>query len=255
MHNQLVTIEDQTSPGLLSPQELFNLAWGLDYQARYHYGRSPWVNAERAPRAQVTLLPKGVKPPPNAYNLILLDTTDQEGALGYHDDAQGTKIPYSEVFVKTAQEDGATASAVASHELLEMLVDPDVQHVRTARHAGKLYIMEICDPVQGEDYDVGAPEGRKTGILVSNFVLPAWLGLPQTSDPHVMSFFTGDVKMPFQVGPNGYISVAPENEPGNFTQVFGENKHAMLAAGTPPHELLPKWASRLHKIHGLPRAS
>lgn len=255
MHRQLVTVDNQTSKGTIAPQELFNLVWALDYQAHYHYGRSPWVNAERAPQAQVVALPEGAKPPVGAWNLILLDTTDQEGALGYHDDVEGTEIPYTDVFVKTAREYGDSPSAVASHELLEMLVDPYVNKPRTARHAGKLYIMEICDAVQGEDYDVGEPQGVKTGTMVANFVNPAYYGLPQPADPHAMSFRPGEIVVPFSIAKEGYISTAPEDDPTNWTPEFGEHKRALLAAGKPVHEVLPPWASRLKRIHDLPTAA
>jgi hypothetical protein len=242
---QLITVEDRTSPDVLSAKELFNLVWSLNYQLRFHYGRSPWVNAERAPEAEVALLPHDasgvVKPPPGAWNLILLDTSDQAGALGYHEDVEGTTVPVSEVFVQTAREDGVSATEVASHEALEMLVDPDVNKVRTARYDGKLYIMEVCDPVQGCSYDIGAPEGRKTGTLVSDFYLPAGFGLPQPHDPHSMSFCRS-VQMPFQLAPKGYISVAPEDEPENWSLIFGQDH---------PTKELPKWASRLPVIHGL----
>jgi hypothetical protein len=248
MHSQLITVEDQTSPGTLSATDLFNLVWGLNYQGRYHFGNGPWVNGERAPMPDVVLLPKdesgSSKPPEGAQNLILLDSTDQEGALGYHEDTQGNEIPFSEVFVKTAREDGVAASEVASHEMLEMLVDPDVNNVRTARNAGKLYILEVCDAVQGTGYDVGAPEGRTTGVIVANFCLPAWFGMPQPFDPHRMDF-RSVVHVPFQlVDPSGYISIAPENEPNAWTQIF--------AAEHPTNEL-PRWASRLPKIHHLTR--
>jgi hypothetical protein len=233
--SQLITIEDQTSSGTLSPQDLFKLVWGVHYQVVYQYSHSAWVKKELAPRAHVVGLPKGAKPPVGAWNMILLDDSTVAGALGYHEDEQGADIPFSDVFVKTALEDGAAPSEVASHEALEMLVDPYVDKPRTTTHRDKLYIVEVCDPVQGCGYDVGAPEGRETGVIVADFCLPAWFGLDEEGTE--MSF-RNSVPKAFELAPEGYISIAPENEPEDWKQIFGTQK-----------ESLPKWASRLPRIH------
>ena len=238
MNNQLITLDDRTSSSL-TPTELFNVAWSLNYQAVYHYGRSPWVEHGYAPPAHVSLLPKGVKPPVGAWNIILLDTSDVEGALGYHEDAAGTEIPFSEVFVQTAREDGVEPSEVASHEMLEMLVDPDVNQPRKVLDPTlhQWYSVEVGDPVQGCGYDVGAPEGRPCGVTVADFAYPLWWKMAQTR-PDLS--FRDSVKAPFALAAQGYISVAPESEPENWGQIFGQDRNE-----------LPKWASRLPRIHGL----
>jgi hypothetical protein len=244
---QLITVENQTSEGVLTAKELFNLVWALNYQAAYHYGRSPWVELGYAPSAHVVLLPHDgqgvVKPPAGAWNLILLDTSTVAGALGYHEDEQGNKIPFSDVFVKTARENQTSPVEVASHEMLEMLVDPDVAKVRTVTHEGQLYIVEVADPVQGCGYDVGKPESRETGVIVADFALPAWFGMAQEGagiDDTAMSF-RNSVSEPFTLAPGGYISVAPESEPEQWKQIFGRSSTSEL----------PQWASRLPRIHKL----
>jgi len=230
-------VEDQTSAGILSPTQLRDIVWGLNYQALYHYGRSPWVEHGYAPPAHVVQLPTGAKPPVGAWNIILLDTSDQAGALGYHEDEAGTGIPYSDVFVKTARKDGADPAEVASHEMLEMLVDPDVTNVRKVlnQQAKKFYIVEVGDPVQGCGYDIGAPEGRHCGVTVADFAFPAWFGMAQTR-PDLS--FRDSITEPFTLAPQGYISVAPEGEPENWSQVFGRDRAKK-----------PAWASRLPRIH------
>jgi hypothetical protein len=59
----------------------------------------------------------------------------------------------------------------SSHELLEMLADPDANLCVQASFEGhsRLYAYEVCDPVQGKScrYLVG-------GVYVSDFVLPSW---------------------------------------------------------------------------------
>lgn len=239
--SQLITVEDQTKDAVLSPTELRDLAWSLNYQAVYQYGRSPWVEGDYAPPAHVGLLPKGAMPPVGAWNVILLDASDQAGALGYHEDEANNDIPFSDVFVGTAREAGVDPCEVASHEMLEMLVDHDVHNVRKVlnKEKGEFYIVEVGDPVQGCGYDIGAPEGRHCGVTVADFALPAWFGMPQAS-PGLS--FRGSVSNPFELAPQGYISVAPENDPEQWTQLYGE---------AVKQKALPSWASRLPRIHGL----
>lgn len=236
MQSQLITVENQSTA--LSPNELFNLVWAVNYQVLFHYGRSVWVTNDLAPHGHVVSLPDGVAPPAGAWNLILMDHSDQQGALGYHDDQNGSEIPYAEVFVVDAVADGSTASAVASHEALEMLVDPDVTHVRSQLRTDtqQVYIVEVCDAVQGNDYDVGAPEGRTTGMNVADFCLPSWWSMAPASAPYS---FRESVQAPWQLAPQGYISVAPESNPGQWSQIYGAQM-----------ERLPAWASRLPRIHG-----
>jgi hypothetical protein len=238
--SQLITVENQTKAAPLSPTDLRDLVWSLNYQALYHYGRSPWVENGYAPPAHVTLLPEGAAPPAGAWNIILLDTSTQAGALGFHEDEANNEIPFSDVFVGTAREAGTDPSEVASHELLEMLVDPNVNEIRKVlnKEKGQFYIVEVADPVQGCGYDIGAPEGRHCGVTVADFAFPAWFGMAQA--PSDLSF-RDSIKNPFELAPQGYISIAPENEPENWSQVFGKTSD----------KVLPSWASRLPRIHGL----
>lgn len=231
--SQLVTIENRSS--VLSPHELFELVWGVAYQVAYHYDRSPWVTHRLAPAAHVVPLPVGARPPVGAWNIVLLDYSPEAGALGFHEDEKGNEIPFSDVFCATAIEDGAAPSEVASHEVIEMLVDPHVLAPRVVTHDGYQWIVEACDPVQGCGYDVGAPDGRITGVTVADFALPAWWGV---LDGKVHGFsFRRSVSGAFQLAPQGYISKAPLGTQ-NWTQQFGERKN-----------VLPAWASRLPRIH------
>lgn len=229
MKPQLIVIENQTSPGVMSGQELAYITEALCLQAHRDYNTSPWV--ERGYCAPAIVVPLGVGSPypKGAWKIILLDDTTQAGALGYHEDEDGY-IPFSDVFVKTCREDHTPVSECASHEMIEMLCDPFVDKPKTVQHHGFEYIREVCDPVQDCGYDAG------NGQIVSDFVWPLWFGLEQTraalSQRH-------SIQDPFQLAAQGYISRKPigasENEWG---QIFGETR-----------TVLPKWASRLSRIH------
>jgi hypothetical protein len=241
LQSQLITVENQSTS--LAAKDLFNLVWAVNYQVLYQYGHSAWVTNGLAPAGHLVSLPTGAAPPAGAWNLILMDHSNQQGALGYHEDANGTNIPYAEVFVADAITDGSSPSAVASHEALEMLVDPNVNQVRTQLRAEtqQIYIVEVCDPVQGNDYDVGAPEGKTTGTTVADFCLPSWWEMAPASAPYS---FRASVQAPWALAPKGYISVAPQSAASNWSQIFG-----------PQMERLPTWASRLPRIHAAPRPS
>ena len=215
MQSQLITVENQSS---LSPADMFNLVWAVNYQVLFHYGRSAWVTSGLAPHGHLVSLPAGTPPPEGAWNLILLDHSDQQGALGYHQDRDGTGIPYAEA--------------------LEMLVDPDVTQVRTQlrQDTQQVYIVEVCDAVQGNDYDVGAPEGHTTGTKVADFCLPSWWQMEPAAGPFS---FRASVQGAWQLAPQGYISVAPQASPAQWSQIYGAQM-----------DRLPTWASRLPRIHG-----
>jgi hypothetical protein len=61
-----------------------------------------------------------------------------------------------------------------SHEILEMLVDPETN--RSVYHDGVGEIVEVADPVEWDGY-------RLRGVFVSDFVLPAWFAGATTGEP------------------------------------------------------------------------
>ncbi|MGD0454754.1 MAG: hypothetical protein ABSB69_14260, partial [Solirubrobacteraceae bacterium] len=120
------------------------------------------------------------------------------------------------IFAETTKEDKASLAEVCSHEMLEAAVDPTpMKAPRTATDAaqGRIYIVEVGDPVQECGYDVN-------GQTVADFALPAWFGMPQSEHPDQMSF-RSSVAGPFQLAPGGYISWAPEDEKSNWRQEQG----------------------------------
>lgn len=178
-----------------STEDAWNTAWALDYQARFHFAPAWRISA------RVTLMPKDHPIPVGAWIIHMLDNIDDPSALGYHDE-DGNEVPYSRVGVKASIADGSSASEVASHELLEMLVDPHINLTVIDQKNNRLYGYEVGDPVQGNAYDVGAPEGRVTGVAVADFALPAWFdGNTPVDAP---SSFRASVKGPFAVAPKGY---------------------------------------------------
>ena len=76
------------------------------------------------------------------------------------------------VFAGTDLKYGYTWSVTASHELLEMLADPNINLtvlVQSSDTAGKLYAYEVCDTCEADEngYEID-------GVLLSDFVFPSW---------------------------------------------------------------------------------
>jgi hypothetical protein len=109
-------------------------------------------------------------------------------------------------------------SLPASHELIEMLVDPAGNQIRSGRSLmedqGQVdFLVEVCDPVQAPDnaYIIG-------GVLVSDFVTPSYYDPRDTRGARYS--FSGKIQEPRTVLPGGYLSWR-DPESGDFWQGIG----------------------------------
>jgi hypothetical protein len=151
--------------------------------------------------AQLTFIPKGVTPPATSWQLVFLDDADQAGALGYHELTMAG-LPLGKVFVRTSINNKSKWSVTASHELLEMLVDPNINlssFIQTSNNSGIMYAYEVCDAV--EDDRFGYPI---YSAIVSNFVTPAWFE-PVGTVLSPKFDFRNVLTQPLQLAVNGYI--------------------------------------------------
>lgn len=183
---------------VLTDFEAGSLAIALNYQSYYQFGRAGWRSDVRCYYARgggSAVIPVG------GYILHLLDTSDQQGALGYHDE-RGKEVPYARAFCKTAQEDGQHPSEVASHELLEMAVDPHINDSCLDGKATRLYAKEACDACQGNGYTIHPTGAGPT--VVADFLLPSYFD-PNTP-AHESTDYRGALKGPFALGGQGYYS-------------------------------------------------
>src|SRR5882672_8318647 len=69
--------------------------------------------------ADLVFVPSKKKAPKDAWWLMVLDTSDQADALGYHD-VTAAGLPLGKAFAKSDLDAGYTPSVTVSHELLEM---------------------------------------------------------------------------------------------------------------------------------------
>jgi hypothetical protein len=170
--------------------------------------------------ADLSFVPKGSSPPSDAWWLGILDNSDQAGALGYHDlTDQG--LPLGKVFAGTDLQYGLQWTVTASHELLEMLADPDINlaaYVDQPNGGMRLYAYEVCDPCEADE--VGY---KVDGTAVSDFVYPAWFesfrkaGSAQFDQQRQIS-------APFQLLAGGYIGIFDCPSGNGWTQITGDKK-------------------------------
>lgn len=175
--------------------------------------------------ADITFVPKGAKIPTGTWQLALLDNSDAAGALGYHD-VTPDGLPAGKAFVGTDIQYGYKPSVTISHELLEMLADPDINQtvfLQTADVKGRLYAKEVCDAVEADalGYDID-------GVTVSDFVTQQWFETFNHSKGTRYSFMK-HVSKPFELAPGGYIGVFDVTRGSGWKQVTAKSTDQMLA--------------------------
>lgn len=168
------------------------------------YGLSAFIHAAKTPQ-------------PFEWELGLFTSPDQPGALGYHD-----QTPHGQPLMKVFPflEPSKPWSAIASHEVLECLVDPNLCKAAQSPGDGRFWAYEVCDAVEEDGYEIN-------GVAVSNFVLPPYFEQPP--DLHKVRFdFLGLVKKPLELRPGGYNQFF---EPGKgWQQVMADRQSGYRAA-------------------------
>jgi hypothetical protein len=139
--------------------------------------------------------------PPHYWPLLVFDRTD--GTAGIHEDDRGQ--PFALVAF------GPSWSLAASHECLEMLVDPYGKALHAAPAPtlmGELlpgdvpqveFLVEVCDPCESEQFAY-----HIDGILVSDFYTPHYLS--RQTIPGMQFSFNNQISAPREVLDGGYLS-------------------------------------------------
>lgn len=148
----------------------------------------------------VTPVPQTAVPPLHSWWMIVANTSDFAGAAGYHDTTP-EGLPLGKTFVKAEIDAGRPWTTTLSHELLEMLADPDIS--QCVEYSGSIkrifFALEVCDPCQDDQF--GYSIGQ---VLVSDFVLPGWF---HNYRNYPFYDFAKRTKKPLEVLKGGYISV------------------------------------------------
>jgi hypothetical protein len=175
----------------------------------------------------------GKKPEDTAWWLVILDDSDQANAYGYHD-VTNEGLPLGKVFASTDIKSGKFWTVTASHELLEMLIDPELNltvfdQIKN-EDGGILYAYEICDACQSEDLSY-----MIDGVKVSDFVFPSWFQASRL--PSSTQFdFCKHIQAPFEIAPGGYI--------GTFNIASGSGWQMKKADTKSFQQIRPRLGSR-----------
>ena len=156
-------------------------------------------------QATVRYLPNPQNIPVGVWPILLVPRLPP-GEGGVHLDKKNQ--PYSLVI---GTPDSADWTIDASHEMIEMLVDPPGNRLQTSRAieiqgkgvqdaTGQFeYLVEACDPCEANDYAYSID-----GIAVSDFITPHFYDPVATAGTRYS--FGGHVERPRQILPGGYIS-------------------------------------------------
>jgi hypothetical protein len=157
-------------------------------------------------QATVTSLPNAKKAPAGVWPVNLVPSLPP-GEGGVHMDMHNQ--PYAKV-IATPTDDSWTIDA--SHELIEMLVDPYGNRLQSSaaiqiqpngtivEGTGQFnYLVEACDPCEANNYAYSVQ-----GVAVSDFITPHFYDPVTTAGTRYS--FGGNIKAPRQILPGGYIS-------------------------------------------------
>lgn len=171
------------------------VAAAVQRQVREHFGPVYGV------RATVEAVPQG-RQDPGAWQVAVVDDAASADDDGWHElTARGQ--PLGKVLAKKVIAETGGWSSTASHEVLELLADPDMSLAVLVyfENGSHLYAYEVCDPVQDDRWAYTIDRVR-----VSDFVYPAWFesfhGRGSTRFDH-----TGACDRPLQILPGGYATV------------------------------------------------
>ncbi len=132
-------------------------------------------------------------------------------SAGYHTEAGG--FVYGLIDVGQSREPSVTLS----HEGPEMYGNAHLDR-KVVGKDGRAYYVELCDPVQAQTYEIAVTlMGETRRVKLSDFVLPAWYGLPNRRPGDTRTTYLGQPLKAFEVAMGGYQIV--ENEDGGIVFV------------------------------------
>ncbi len=186
---------------VLSDAEVSAAVPALQIQVHDHFARAWGIDAD------LRFVPAGQDPRQEECWLTILDDPDRGEDLGYHELTNDGR-PICKVFARSDQARGFRWTVTASHELLELLADPNCHLGVLAQpnaYDSFLYAYEVCDPCESEAYayPIAQPGGD---VIVSDFVYPAWFeGFRKAGSTKFDH--QGKIDEAFKLLPGGYAGV------------------------------------------------
>jgi hypothetical protein len=208
-----VQVVDETKKVAIGERDLRRAVRALARQVREHFAPA-WgisVELEITTRARIHR---------DAWVLVILDDEPSAGAYGWHDLSPHGQ-PLGKVLAKEAIADAREWTSTASHELLEMLADPEIAlgSAATVEGHARQYAYEVCDAVQANVYRY-----EVSGVPVSDFVYPTWFEGFRTRGTRFDQ--RGKCKRPLQVLPGGYAIIAHVDGQRGWHEFWPEHRRA-----------------------------
>jgi hypothetical protein len=179
-----------------------------------------------------------------AWQLVLLD--ERNASYGYHELTRDG-LPLGKVFLREAMKTRSGWTVTASHELLELLVDPETTLgtlVEDRSLGPRVYSYEVCDPVQDDRFAT-----EVDGVAVSDFVYPAWFE-PWRKRGSARFDHAEKLRLPFQV-PRGCYAMFYDVKKRTWLDNWGGNVTPRLAV---PQGTSDRGGSR-YGLHGIAHGS
>lgn len=212
--------------GEISDPDLLAAIRAINQQVAYDF--APYWNMSATLRLEGTLLNQ---PRPSTAALgvgdaviyISSDTTQDDGEGFHNRNFRG--VPYGVVYSELSEETGDPWSVTFSHEVLELIADPQANNYILGRAPHDplkkvFYWFEMCDAVSSQTYEID-------GIPLQNFVLPAYFEPPV---PGARTNFLGTDLEPFGIAPKSYLGYYdPEKQSQETAHIdeSGKARHAI----------------------------
>ena len=207
----------------VTTSDLYRLAGALEINGKH------CAQAWSKQPAAIDVIEHRRRLPPGVHPIVFVDGSDTEGSgLAYHYYDPLRPGPAARVFCGKATGFNTGHSSVAelaSHELVEAMVDPMVNlwvdHPDPARDEGVEMALEIADMVQTQ-YLV---EARGDKWQMANFVTPDYFRQWLARDyARLQAFFaaggkldwSGELTRPGEIGPGGYAILRERKESGGW---------------------------------------
>jgi hypothetical protein len=225
-----VAIVNESS--VLSDAEVAAVVPAFQHAATYMFEK------EWSSRCHLAFMPAGSTLPKGAWVFQILDTSDQAGALAYHD-VDGKNVPAAKIFAKTEFEYGASWTVSLTHELWEALADP-VCLAAAQISQSQLVAYEVCDPCEDDSLAFTVQ-----GVLVSDFVTRNWFtpGAPGPWD------HTAHLTGPLTLAPGGYVSIATATSTGLKWSQHQAQAGRLVDVSTRP-DARPTHGARFDRVDG-----
>lgn len=175
------------------------LLWIAAYQEEIKRVAEAWGLAPPG----LALYPQGHEEPPDRsiFALYIVDTAGDPDALGYHSAVGRSRFGYLDMTLSKAFD---VPSVVFGHELFEGFIDADCARWMKLPTGGHVPV-EVCDPVQRDDYSVYATGPSGSGnVRIADWVTPAWFDPGAQLGPFD---YVGRVFRPYSVSSGGYYLI------------------------------------------------